>query len=77
MANTLAGFAALGLLGLGSYFVYYGIAAGILNREIAAPLNQGMVQGRAALVRGVWYLIIGLFLGGGGIVVAIDLWLRD
>jgi hypothetical protein len=57
--------------------VYYGIAAGILNREIAAPLNQGMVQGRAALVRGVWYLIIGLFLGGGGIVVAIDLWLRD
>jgi hypothetical protein len=72
----LIGLMAVFLLVLGSFLAYYGISAGILEQRIIGPLNQGTLVGRAAVVRGLGYLAVGLLMDFGAVFIAVDLWSR-
>lgn len=64
---------ALGLV-LGSWFVYYGAAAGLVRREILASYRGRYDRGRPAFVRGVFYVAVGAsmvvaaLVAGAGVV---------
>jgi hypothetical protein len=51
-----------------SFFLFYGTKAGILERKILANFHGHYDTGQAALVRGIFYVILGLLFLGGSLV---------
>ena len=66
--NILGG--ALGLLSIlvGGIFAYYGVRAGIVQKEILKNFHGEMLHGSAAASRGALYLVVGLFFISMGCV---------
>ena len=70
---TLVAFlAALVGLALAAFFLSYGTKAGILERRILADFHGHYETGRSALLRGIFYVMLGLlFLAGSVLTLAV------
>ena len=56
--------------GIAGFFLIYGVRAGIIQRRILADFQGGYETGQQAMIRGVFYVIIGLLFLAGSILVA-------
>jgi hypothetical protein len=55
-------------LGLGAFFLIYGIKAGIIEKHILADFFGNFDSGRQAVIRGFFYVAIGCLFIGGSVV---------
>jgi len=66
--KLVAMFVAIVGIALAAFFLWYGTKAGILERKILADFQGHYDTGQAALVRGIFYVVLGLLFLGGSIV---------
>jgi len=59
---------ALGGFALAAFLLVYGIKAGIIEKHILADHAGNYDTGRQAVVRGVFYVILGFLVLGGSIL---------
>ncbi len=63
-------------LALSLFFIIYGIKAGIINKHIFARHPNIYEDGKEAIIRGIFYLIIGIFFLAGSIVAFLSLYAK-
>jgi len=61
--------AGLGSFAFAAFFLVYGIKAGIIDKHILANHFGKYDTGRQAVVRGVFYVVLGLLFLGGAILM--------
>jgi hypothetical protein len=56
-------------LALGIFFLTYGVSAGIVKKRILANHRGEFDVGRSAVVRGIFYVFVGVFFLWGAMVM--------